>query len=163
MTTEASIDSLTIHLSVIAPERPDEGVLEHAHTGTLQQERVELAAADAVADDVGIAGLDCASTHDARSKGSDLLEGSARSRGTPPGVRSSRGNTSGVSHPAHTLSRGKRARSATTTSQPARRSRLAAVEPAGPPPTIERITLNQLNSTTTMSARSRPSRRRGYP
>jgi len=52
------------------------------------------------------------------------------------GVRSRRGKTSGVSQPAQTLSRGNRARSATMTSHPARRSRRAAVEPAGPPPTI---------------------------
>src|SRR5262245_20195893 len=45
--------------------------------------------------------------------------------------------TAGVIHPAHTLSRGKRALSRTTTSSPARRSCHAHDEPAGPPPTIK--------------------------
>src|SRR5262245_31821404 len=44
--------------------------------------------------------------------------------------------TCGVIQPAHTLSRGKTARSMTTTSRPARRSARAEEDPAGPPPTI---------------------------
>src|SRR5499427_5702033 len=42
---------------------------------------------------------------------------------------------SGVTHPAHTLIRGKTAASSTSTRSPARASRQAAVLPPGPPPT----------------------------
>src|SRR6185503_4401554 len=43
--------------------------------------------------------------------------------------------TAGVTQPAQTLSRGKRARSRTTTSRPLRARRHAQLDPAGPPPT----------------------------
>src|SRR5262245_35535299 len=52
--------------------------------------------------------------------------------------------TCGVIHPPHTLSRGKRARSMTTTSSPDWRSFQAHEEPAGPPPmmmTSVRVTI----------------------
>src|SRR5207245_6319577 len=60
---------------------------------------------------------------------------STRPRAYSSRSRASASTTPGVIHPAQTLSRGKTARSITTTSSPATRSRHAQVDPAGPPPT----------------------------
>src|SRR5688572_3111698 len=74
MTTEASIDSLTIHFP---RSRRNVRAKVSSSTRTLARcsRNVSNSQRRSVADHVGKAGLDCASTHDAGSKGGDLLKG----------------------------------------------------------------------------------------
>ena len=94
---------------------------------------IELEAADAVARHLVVAGSRPCARPCCRSGTSGSAAGTRPARYSSVSSRSV-STTAGVTHPAHTLSRGKSRLSMTATSRPARRSCQAQVEPAGPPP-----------------------------